>query len=543
MKRAAPAPATADDSATSDNDKKVVELSERRTRVRFPSALPPVSDGSVPYAKSRPELRKMNDGELMRAIVDTPAWQETIVPACEELDRTRAHKGPKGLYTSEELEYALVYQLFSGLRCYREGRDRLAGDRGAAVRAALGLDRPRMLRGNRVASLRSGVPSEPTISRHLARFEPEQRLAAYRDFFERLVAEHLSFPEFREEARVLHMDGTHVLTHFTCPVYPPLTNAERRAREQSDEARTLAQLCEIDESREVVNADSVTCPDGGYLPTDRETGKAGGDGFNLVAVVPGTAVPLDFALVPINVGERPTALAMLRERFLPNVVPLLDPTQLHVLTADSGFTNPELRALLQSLGILDNIHMVSHANTERSIANAEKRRSEEIPIEGYPNWHANGLREIACACGWAELSQRLERGGHGQAVARVEGHCRNCGPITISSGQWQLVQNPKRFRRVSSATPVARRDWTFGNPLTFDSPISAAYGKARFGQNEGFHGALERRFRLIKGKRWYRSRVEAEIDTTVIFSVMHALAMEQRRRAGATTVPLLELAA
>lgn len=46
----------------------------------------------------------------------------------------------------------------------------------------------------------------------------------------------------------------------------------------------------------------------------------------------------------------------------------------------------------------------------------------------------------------------------------------------------------------------SRRDWAFGNPLTFNDLNSQVYGKARFGHNEG---------------------------------LMHALALEQRRRAKA----------
>jgi hypothetical protein len=507
-----------------------------RTRFRIAKEFPPIPDGTVLYGKGRPELKQMDDGELMYVIVRSTAWRDVVAPVCEELDRTRPTHGPKPLYTSEELEYVLLYQLLCGLRCYREARDRLAGDRGAVVRAALGFNRPRSLRGRRVVSLTSGVPSEPTISRHLNHFDPELRCATYRRLFERLVREHFEFfPEFREDARVLGMDGTHILTHFTAPVYREQTKDENR-QESGGKHKTLDELCEIDRSRVVNETEKITCRDGGYLPYDKTMGKAGGHGFNLVATVTANGLPLEFAVVPINASEKRVGEAILRERFAHNVLPRLDRTRLHILTADGGFTSPTLRNLLRSFGILENIQMVSHGKEERTRLRAEVERGRAIPIEGYPNWHANGLREISCACGSGLVSSRVGVSRRGCAFARLEGRCTTCGSITITSGQWRLAQNPKQFRLAHPGDPVKNRDWTFGNPLTYDSPVAAALGKARFGQNEGFHGALERRFRLIKGKRWYRSRVEAETDTAVIFCVMHALAMEQRRRAAAQSV-------
>ena len=508
-------------------------------RNRRAKEYPPTPNATVPYAKGRPELSQMDDGELMLAIVATPEWEEIVRPVCEELDRTRPTRGPKGLYTSEELETALVYQLFSGLRCYREARDRLAGDRGRAVREALGFDRPRSLSGRRVVALKSGVPSEPTISRHLSHFDPELRCAMYRRLFERLVRSHFEFPEFQEDVRVLYMDGTEIVTHFTAPVYRRQTKEEKR-RAGTEVSKTLSEICTIDWSR-VVNPESqkITCRDGGYVPYNPTTGK-GGHGFNLVSIPTANGLPLEFAVVPINASEKRVGEAILRERFAENVLPLLDRAKLHVLTADGAFTSPTLRAQLRSLGILENLHMVSHGIDSQG--RAETFRREVIPIEGYPNWHANGLREISCACGHRATS-RVGVTDRGQAYARAEGRCTTCGSITITSGQWRLAQNPKKFRLAHPSDPIKDRDWTFGNPLTYDSPLAAEFGRARFGQNEGFHGALERRFRLIKGKRWYRSRVEAETDTAVIFCVMHALAMEQRRRATATAAIDDQLAA
>ena len=472
----------------------------------------------------------MTEAEMMTLIINSRAWQDEVQPVCEALDRARPSKGPKPLYTSEELESALVYQQLCGLRCYREARDRLAGDRGTEVRTALGFDRPRSLRGRRVVALRCGVPSEPTISRHLSLFDPRERSAMYRRLFEHNVRDHFEFPEFREEMRVLAVDGTHIVTHFTAPIYKKRTAAEKRQAELEPH-KTLAELCAIKESG-IVNGkkQKITCPDGGFLPYDKETDKSGGHGFNLVVFPTATGLPAEFAVTPMQASEKRVAEAILLERFVPNVLPYLDPKKLHLLTADSAFTSPTLRSLLHDLGILENIHMHSHNTGAKTEALIEKESKFDILVEGKPKWKANGLREIRCNCGNGIVSSRVGRTHGGRAYARVEGRCKTCGSITITAGQWRLAQNPKKFRLVQPTDAVTDRDWTFGNPLTYRSPVAAAFGKKRFGHNEGFHGALERRFRLIKGKRWYRTRVEAETDAAIIFSIMHVLAMEQRRR-------------
>jgi len=79
-----------------------------------------------------------------------------------------------------------------------------------------------------------------------------------------------------------------------------------------------------------------------------------------------------------------------------------------------------------------------------------------------------------------------------------------------------------------------RADWKMGNPLTFNSKVSESYGTARFGHNEGFHGALVTRFGLLKEKTKRRTREHVQRDFFQVFFVMHALAMEQRRRAAAS---------
>jgi hypothetical protein len=130
--------------------------------------------------------------------------------------------------------------------------------------------------------------------------------------------------------------------------------------------------------------------------------------------------------------------------------------------------------------------------------------------------------------------RRAEKNADGEAVTRLEGACPQCGPISLTAGEWRRAGND-----VAKTLPGEqdRIDWRIGNPLTFSDPLSEKYGSARFGHNEGFHGALVTRFGLLKEKAYYRDGREAERDLLQVFCVMHALAMEQRRRAAHGVVP------
>ncbi|MGB7588857.1 MAG: hypothetical protein WBM00_09130, partial [Solirubrobacterales bacterium] len=155
---------------------------------------------------------------------------------------------------------------------------------------------------------------------------------------------------------------------------------------------------------------------------------------------------------------------------------------------------------------------------------------------GYRDWCANGHRELHCVCGQGKTTPRVSRDKNGRAVVRVEGECKNCGGITITSGKWRVTDNPKRFVRCLPGEED-QADWLFGNPLTFNNRIAAKFGRNRFGHGEGFHGHLVTRFGLLKGKSWYRRREQAQLDFLIVFCSMHALAIEQRRRAKVVAGP------
>ncbi len=465
------------------------------------SNLPKPGSGDVPYAKSRPELAGFSEAQITRAILDSAAWQQVMRPILAELDRQRTRPGKeKPIYSSEELESVLLYQRVCGLGSYKRARNELAGDREEA-RRLLGFDKPRN-RKTRVVKLRDGVPSEATVSRHRARFNERRRVEAYLALERRLLEEHLACPELQEEALILNMDGTKIETHYTAPIIDRATKT-------------------------CINDSRVTAPEAGYVPYSAGRDKSG-HGWNLVSITSQTGIPLAWTVVPLHASERDVGVAVVREladRVTPRV-----PRQLSVLSADGGFNKQELRAELRRLGIVENIHLVSHGDEPVSRANAANNNAKRVPIEGYKDWFANGHRELVCACGAGTMIKRLSLDRHGKAVVRTEGTCRKCGSITITSGDWRKAQNPDRWVRINPQNPREKPDLLMGNPLTFNDPNASEYGRRRFGHHEGFHGALVSRFGLIKDKRWFRRIDEARIATAMTFCVMHVVALEQRRR-------------
>lgn len=503
------------------------------TRVRFSGDLPRPISGDVPYAKSRPELAGYSEAQITRDILDSAAWDEVMRPVLALLDRARARPGKvQPLYTSEELETVMLYGRVCGLRTCREIRNRLAGDRGEEARRLLGFDRPRPVPGKKVVRLRSGIPSESTLSRHCGergRFVEHHRMLAYLELEQRLLDEHLETPELRDEALVLDMDGTTINTHYSTHIYDSKT-------------------------KQLVNGGlsergfpKITAPEAGYVSKSDAPTDHSGHGWNLISVTTQTGVPLAWRLVPLNQSEKATGHEIVRDE-LAQVVNRLGHRRLRVLTTDGAFTHPETRAACRELGIVENSQLASKSDVQVpqtkakvSLTNAEKRNKARIPIDGSPNWHTNGHRELMCRCGHGRVVKRIKLGDRGKAlgkaIVRAEGQCSNCGSLTITSGDWRLAQNPAHWRRKSRFDPngVTGPDLLMGNPLTFNDPVANEYGRRRFGHNEGFHGALASRFGLTEGKRWFRRTDQVRVEVAMTFCVMHAIALEQRRRVRAAT--------
>lgn len=478
----------------------------RAQRVRYGPLPRPSERVEVPYARDREGLKGLSCGELTEIVAQTQAFKDEIGEICLRLDAASGARGPKRAYTALECELVLLYQRACGLKSYKEARDRLTSDRAVDARRLFGLNRPREINGSRRRTLRDGVPSEATISRHKKRFGERRRRGAYERLARRLVREHLiEFPEMREEARITGIDGSKIETHYTAPKY--------------------------DKKGRLVNAKKVTCEDGGFVPWSAGAEKSG-SGYNLVTVATMSGLPLVWGVDKLNAPENEIGRELLEREYARDVRPHLNHDKLHLLLADSAYRSQSLRQAARELGVIEQIHSVSHSKNERSEKNAERYNQIRYKIQGYPNWEANAHGELACKCGQGQVAKAVSV-NDGRAVVRSEGRCTKCGSISITSGRWRRAKNPTQFVRCEPDVRD-RADWSFGNPLTFNDPLAQIYGKKRYAHGEGMHGQLSTRFQLLKGKRWFRRVDQAKTDTAVVFSIIHALAIEQRRRAAST---------
>lgn len=466
-----------------------------------------MTPATVPYAKTRTELADLDEGRITRLVLDSEAWADVMTPILDKLDESdveRRKTGPQRSYSSHELEAVLLFQRVSGLNTYKAARDRLASDRHGETRKLLGLDIPRS-RGNKVVRLTEGIPSEAAVSRHRQRFGQRRRHGAYERLFSRLVSEHLEDEDMKAEARILDLDGSHLLTRYRAEI----PNSTRPS-------------------------EKITCPDGGWVPPSKTNRwRTHGHGFNVVTLTTSTGIPLAKRTTKIHHSEPRAARELLERDFAREIEPKLRDQGLGVLTADTSFNSPHIRRLVRDLGLVENIQYASHAARKSSFEQVAKRNTTRIPIQGYPSWFANGHRELVCACGEGSVSRTFSK-TDGKTTVRSQGRCKRCGSIRVTSGGWYLAKNAHgptnpEFRRCQPGDED-RAEWAFGNPLTFNDPLSGIYGSGRFGHQEGFYGSLVRRFGILDHKGWYRTKAQAETDVTMTFCVMHVIAMEYRRR-------------
>ena len=494
-----------------DSDSGTITSLTDRQRLKY-GRLPTPGNGAVPYANCREELAGDSLGEKVMLVTKTDAWKRIMVPVLDALEAERPRKGPAPAYTSHELELAVLYERMSGEPNYVKARSRLAGDRSARCRRALGFDRSRTRVGRnlRVVESLDGVPSEKTVWRHLNRFGVARSAAAYQELTAALVEEHFTaFPEqMAEESRLVDFDGSAILSHYS--------SFERKNKETGE-------------------VKPPTLTGGGYRPRTKDNAGKDGHGFLLSAGLTSTGLPLVARIEKLNESEGGIVASMLREEWRERIAPhvALTEEKFGVMAFDAAYSGAQVRTAVHEAGYVPNCHPVSHAKRERSQENARRHDLMLFAIEGKPGWHANGHREVFCAHGNAATKKDFRRKKTGEAVSRVEGNCsEGCGHISITAGEWRTAQNPRRFVRIMPGEED-RADWRMGNPLTFNNKVSQSYGTARFGHNEGFHGALVTRFGLLKEKTWRRTREQVERDFFQVFSIMHSLAMEQRRRAAA----------
>lgn len=255
-----------------------------------------------------------------------------------------------------------------------------------------------------------------------------------------------------------------------------------------------------------------------------------GHGWNAIWIGSEGGVPLLHRLVKLNESEKTAAVALLAQ--FAALIRALMPEEPGVITADGGFNSPGVREAARAAGLIENIHGASHGDQPSTHRQVKKLDEMRIEIQGYPDYYANGHRELFCRCGQAHFSRQTWRDRKGRAQVRTEGDCVNCGHISITAGNWRLA----KLQDVQAAEPGWRYvrivgeeigDLQFGNPLTYYDEMAADYGNARRGRGEGPHGhTLTQRFEHLKGKRWFRRMIDAELDTNVVFSIMLSLALE-----------------
>lgn len=478
-------------------DPRPVITRRRKTTGAFPELLP----GEFLWAA--PELRGMTHGELAMLLTQTEAWQGAMVPLLEQLESERSQRGGGRAYTLAELELAFVYQRLSGQDTWAGARAILAGDRAQRCRRALGFDnrdRRRVGRNKSVCRSRPGIPSEKTMQRHVKEVWGWERHAqAYEHFAAALRTElFTSFPrELAEELRHVYIDGTDIETRYREGL------VEGCGRRQKTETKPSVK------------------------------------GFSCVTAVSQLGTPLGCVVAPINTSETRSG-----ELLLDTLAQATDfrIDRVGVLTADSAFSGREMRTRARTLGYVMNSHPVSHADREKSKRNAADTRNRWYAIEGFPDWKLNGHCDAYCQHGHHANRRRAGLDRNGVAYSRVEGTCSDgCGNITLTAGDWRKAAGGKRYVK---ARPDEKHvvNWRVGNPLTFDDPLSAEFGSGRYGRNEGFHGVLQTRFRLIDRPKLYRSTHQAERDMLATHSVMLALSLHVRRlrqAAGPNVVTLL----
>lgn len=495
-------------------------------RARFPQQLPPPpvqGDVEVLYALRVPELQDINDGEKVQLLLSTRAWQATVGAECERID---AAGDSRRAYSAAELEAVILYQRLNGKRTYKAARERLTSDRGRDARIALGFHRPRDHVRNRRCHhphrrRLDGVPSEATVCRHRTKRFPEAlRAELYHECFKRLVEEHAQeFPEFCEELRVLGWDGSTQKSVFR-------PGQKRRRNPKTGETEYL-----WDENGEPVPR--IQGWEGGTMTNPSAPLSKRGHGFLTVTGHTGTGLPVAMRTGRIEEEEAKFVVDML-ENDVPRWRRFIGADKLGVSSLDGAFAKPKIRRAHRKAGYIENTHLVSHGYHEAAKRHLAETRETVYGIEGAPNWRVDGLRQPFCMCGNGTVAHRFNTTLKGEARASIECACDKCGSVSLKSGDWRLVKNPSQFVRINpnDNADVEDADMALGNPLTFDNPKAALYGKNRYAQGEGLHGHATTRFNIFKDRAYIKRLDQARLDVLLPYCLMHALAMETRRRRG-----------
>lgn len=497
----------------------VVELPARRER--YHRLLPdPRVDTRSRWAKSRPELQHLTEAQMVVELMATDAFQETVQPLLDQVEAERSERQRRKrtfLYSVTEVEKAMIFKAITGINLMTELREKLTADE-PGLRETLGFDWPR--NPDREMVRMDGVPSLATLCRHRQLFDRRERAEAYARFFERVRDDHfVEFPvEMLDEIRQLGIDGSKIEIQGECPIY-----------DKKDKGK---------QDKKPVNPKRITCPDGGYVGRGASPDKSG-HGFNKHTIATATKLPLVFEVTPLNDAEIRTGEKLI-DQLDAEILSQYPERALGVMNGDSAYSGPDFRKRARRFRMIENIHKTSHADKPEVVARVESLREERIKIKGHPSWFSDGLYQLVCKCKRGNVRPGYSIDKNGRTLTWVEGSCKHgCGSITITSGWWRIAQNPRQWVRINPANKKERPDLAFGNPLTYDHPVSNTYGRQRRSRQEGLNSVMATRMNLTTGKRRYKTIQDARADVAVSYALAHFLTMIQRRAAAGSCAPPL----
>lgn len=566
----------------------------KKTRVRY-GRLPEVPvEVAIPFANTREDAP--SPAEAVVAAMSSSAWLEVMEPELERRETERqGRKKVKPAYSCRELESLFLYQLVCGFDSVRQMREHLTSHAGAEARELLGFTRPRQTKGQRTPL--HAVPSEAMLSRYrlswapadagqvkpadraqgptlyeLKRAEVERHKAAiaaraeiYERLLERWVADYAQTPAGAAATRLLFVDGTTFHSYFTCRVTKKKipTNEKPRSRKRcavkpvldKPKAEGGRAVWDGRMSESAWEALELQDPsfrrywrysgEGGYLAQDAGENRFG-HGWSIINVVDSDGMPIDFQVDAIQAPEEARATELF-DAFGTKLQAFPPCDGLRVVAADAGFRYGYLARAVRRQGMLECIPRVSGKNEPR----LEEWRAQEIDLAYLPRgatrrnrkWHTDGFGTLRCRCGQGQVKKKFFNGEKGKLVPRLEGRCPKCGPISVTSGEW-VGSGGRWVERTSLRLPLndedekkrdaaLRRAIFLGNPLTQTDPIATAYSRRRFAVHEGVHSILTTRFGLIRGKRRVKYTDEVRLRTAATFTLLHAIAHEQRQRAAA----------
>lgn len=182
-----------------------------------------------------------------------------------------------------------------------------------------------------------GIPGRRALWEHRKRLPEEKSRELWEECLRRLIDEHWQFDEFREEVRIVGIDGIAVKSIYTAEVRDP-------------------------DSGEVVNADRVTKGFEGGSAINRTLPKSK-SGHGTLVVVPATVSRLAVGVPvtqPMPGDEHQAARTLVREELARTVKPHLDRDREGVFVTDGGFFEHKLIGDIYELGYLPQIHPVAH---------------------------------------------------------------------------------------------------------------------------------------------------------------------------------------